>query len=272
MKLLFSTALLAVVTLPVLADNTQCSLQFKDDLVIAPTAVQMQRGNQTLWKINNSGQLWLENRQISTDAQTQQALVQYQAGLRQQSRATVVLVADALQLANDSASEVISGLGVNSQPLQASVNQAIAGLKTQIDQLVVAKGDEIHLYGSQISQPDGKLEREIELAVQQSMAQLSGAVMMSMGSAMMQGNGNFEQRMAEFGKKMANFGQQIEQQMQAKGKGLEQRGQAICQQLRQLDGLEQQIQQAVPAMQPYDLIDTSQPGKQLTIKLAANQH
>ena len=63
------------------------------------------------------------------DAQTQQALVQYQAGLRQQSRATVVLVADALQLANDSASEVISGLGVNSQPLQASVNQAIAGLK-----------------------------------------------------------------------------------------------------------------------------------------------
>ncbi|MFN3366448.1 MAG: hypothetical protein ACK411_08660 [Exiguobacterium mexicanum] len=28
--------------------------------------------------------------------------------------------------------------------------------------------------------------------------------------------------------------------MQAKGKGLQQRGQAICQQLRQLDGLEQQ--------------------------------
>jgi chaperonin cofactor prefoldin len=76
--------------------------------------------------------------------------------------------------------------------------------------------------------------------------------------------------MTEFGTKMANFGQQIEQQMQAKGKGLQQRGQAICQQLRQLDGLEQQIQQAVPAMQPYDLIDTSQPGKQLTFKLATD--
>lgn len=270
MKLLLSTALFAVVALPALADNTACSLQFKDDLVIAPTAVQMQRGQHTLWKINNAGQLWLDNRPISTDSNTQQALAQYQAGLRQQSRATVVLVADALQLANDAASEVISGLGVNSQPLQASVNQAIAGLKTHIDRVVVSKGDEIHLYGSQINQPDGKLEREIEQAVQQSMAQLSGAVMMGMGSAMMQSNGNFEQQMADFGKKMANFGQQIEQQMQAKGKALEQRGQAICQQLRQLDGLEQQIQQAVPAMQPYDLIDTSQPGKQLTFKLAAD--
>lgn len=271
MKTLLTTTLLSLCTFPALAASNQCSLQFKDDLVIAPTTVQLQRGQQDLWKIDQRGQLWLDNKAVRTDASTQQALTDYQAGLRSQSRATVVLVADALQLANEAVGTAIANLGVNQQPLTSTANQAIAGLKSHIDQLVVSNGDEIRIYGSQVNQPDGGLERELEQAIEQTIAQLTGAVMMNVGAAMMQANGPADQRMAQVGQKMAQFGSQMKQQMQQKGKALEQRGNAICAELQQLDRLEQQIQQAVPAMQSYDLIDTSKPGKQLSFKLATPQ-
>ena len=271
MKTLFTTTLLSLCTFSALAANNQCALQFKDDLIISHNTVQLQRGQQPLWKIDPRGNLWLDNKAVRTDASTQQALTDYQAGLRSQSRATVVLVADALALANDAVGSAIASLGVNQQPLTSTANQAIAGLKSHIDRLVVSNGDEIRIYGSQVNQPDGGLERELEQAIEQTIAQLTGAVMMNVGAAMMQANGPADQRMAQVGQKMAQFGSQMKQQMQQKGKALEQRGQAICSELQQLDRLEQQIQQAIPAMQSYDLIDTSKPGKQLSFKLATPQ-
>ncbi|MBU2223973.1 MAG: YggN family protein [Gammaproteobacteria bacterium] len=270
MKTLIATALLSSLSLSAAADNN-CSLQFKDDLVIAPNSVHLERAQKQLWLINADGQLWIDSRKISTDQATTAALQQYQSGLRQQSKETLLLVGDALQLASDAVGKVVAGFGVDNSQLQSSVDQALNGLKTKIDHLVISNGDEIHINGSKMNRDDGQLTAEFEQAMQQSMAQLTGAVMMTMGQAMMQGEGNFEQRMEKFGKKMETFGAEIETEMEARSDGLERRGQAICHNLQQLDGLERKIQAAVPAMVPYDLIDITKEGLKNPLKTAAGQ-
>jgi len=270
MKTLIATALLTSLSMSAAAADN-CSLQFKDDLVIAPTSVHLERSEQQLWRINADGQLWLDNKKVSTDAKTTAALQQYQSGLRTQSKETVLLVGEALQLAADAVDKVVAGFGVENSQLKSSVDQAISGLKTKIDHLVISNGDEIRINGSHINQADGKLAAEFEQAMEQSIAQLTGAVMMTMGQAMMQGEGSFEQRMEKFGRKMETFGNEIEVEMESRGELLEQRGKVICQNLQQLDLLERQIQAAVPAMAAYDLIDTTKEGLKNPLKNSAGQ-
>jgi len=270
MKTLIATALLTSLSMSAAAAD-HCSLQFKDDLVIAPTSVHLERAQKQLWRINANGQLWLDDQKVSTDAKTTKALQQYQAGLRQQSQETVLLVGEALQLASDAVGKVVAGFGVENSQLKSSVDQAIGSLKTKIDHLVIKNGDEIRIHGSKVNQADGRLSAELEQAMSQSIAQLTGAVMMTMGQAMMQGEGSFEQRMEKFGRKMETFGNEIEVEMQSRSEVLEQRGKVICQNLQQLDQLELQIQAAVPQMQAYDLIDTSKKGFKNPLKTSAGQ-
>lgn len=270
MKTLIATALLSSLSLSAAAADN-CSLQFKDDLVIAPTSVHLERAEQQLWRINSDGQLWLDNKKVTTDQSTTAALQQYQSGLRQQSKETLLLVGDAMQLASDAVGKVVAGFGVDNSQLKSSVDQALGGLKTKIDHLVISDGDEIRINGSHINQADGKLAAEFEQAMDQSIAQLTGAVMMTMGQAMMQGEGNFEQRMEKFGKKMETFGNEIEMEMKSRGDLLEQRGKAICHNLQQLDALERQIQTAVPQMAAYDLIDVTKEGIKSPLKNATGQ-
>ncbi len=237
--------------------NDNCSLQFKDDLVIAADDVRLQRANHDLWRIDSSGKLWLDGKKVNTDAATTESLKNYQHGLRTQSHAVVGLVADAMQMAATAVDKVVQALGGENPQLQASVDQAIGTLKQHVDTIVVQKGGDIRINGSKINNVDGKFEKEFEQAVEQSMMKLTGAMMMAMGQSMSEGGGNFEEKMTAFGEKMDKFGNDLEVEMKAKSDGLEARGEQICTQLRELDVIEQQIQAQVPAMKVYDLIDTS---------------
>ena len=272
MKTLIATAVAASLSFSALASESQnCALQFKDDLVIAPTSVQLQRANQPLWLINSDGQLWLDGKAVNTDENTQQALQQYQHGLRSQAQETVLLVADAMQMASDAISRVVTQFGGDNSEAQAGIDKSLAKLRGNLDQLVVKNGEEIRINGSKLHNADTEFSKEFEQAVESSMSEMTGSMLVMVGQAMSRGEGNFEQRMEQFGKDMEKFGEELETDMQSRGDALEKRGNSICQNLQQLDKLEQQIQGQVPAMTAFDLIDTSKEGMQLSFKSDAGQ-
>lgn len=267
MKTLIATAIAATLSFSALATESQnCALQFKDDLVIAPTSVQLQRADQSLWLINSDGQLWLDGKAVDTDANTQQALQQYQQGLRGQAQETVLLVADALQMASDAISRVVTQFGGDNSDVQQGIDKSLAKLRTNLDQLVIKNGDEIRINGSKLHNADAEFSKEFEQAVESSMSEMTGSMLVMVGQAMSRGEGNFEQRMEQFGKEMEQFGEELEADMESRGQALEKRGNSICQNLQQLDKLEQQIQAQVPAMTAFDLINTSKEGMQLSFK------
>lgn len=272
MKTLIATAIAASLSFSAFAVESQnCALQFKDDLVINPASVQLQRADQSLWLINSDGQLWLDGKAVTTDANTQQALQQYQQGLRGQAQETVLLVADALEMASDAISRVMTQFGSDNSGVQQGIDKSLAKLRGNLDQLVIKNGDEIRINGSKLHNADTEFSKEFEQAIESSMAEMTGSMLMMIGQAMSRGEGNFEQRMEQFGKEMEKFGEELEADMQSRGDALEQRGNAICQNLQQLDQLEQQIQQQVPAMTSYDLINTSEKGLQLSFKTSDGQ-
>lgn len=262
MKTLIATTIFSSMVMNANASELKnnCALQFKDDLVIAAHEVRLQRADQDLWRIDDSGSLWMNGSKVSTDAVTTQSLRDYQQGLRTQSHAVVGLVADAMQMAATAIDQVVQAFGVENPQLQASVAQSMGSLKQHVDTIVIQQGGDIRINGSKINNADGQFDQEFEQALSQSMMQLTGALMMSMGQSMSEGGGDFSSKMVALGEKMDRFGTQLEAEMKQKSTGLEARGQQICTQLQALNRIEQRIQAQVPAMKAYDLIDTSKEG------------
>lgn len=243
--------------LPAWATESACSLQLNDDLFISQHEVQLVRTDQTLWRIRNDGTLWINDASVSTDAQTRHHLQQYQAGLRQSAADTVALVTDATALASTAITRVTSHFGINNTEQQQRIDAALKKMQSSIDQVVLQQDGNIRIYGSKLNHLDQGFSDELSAAVEASMREVAGNVLVMVGQALASNDGSFAQRMANFEQDMQQFGETLEAELDHKAGSLEQRGQQICSQLRALDTLEQQIQAQVPAMAAHDLINNS---------------
>lgn len=251
MKLLIAATLFSSMTM---ASEHNCSLQLKDDLVINQSQVELKRGDESLWRINNQGALWVKGQSVETDRATSADLQQYQAGLRDGAKDTVALVADALDIANTAVTRVMEQFGVDASEQSSKINAALNKMRNNIDQVVYRDGDDITIHGSKMDRIGNGFDEEMSKAVEESMAEVTGNVLMMVGKAMAGGEGTFEQRMQAFETKMDKFGEELDAEMSAKGDALDARGEQICQKLQRLDVLEQQIQANVPQMLDYDVI------------------
>jgi len=256
--LIASSFILTSISTAVMAhDNSSCNVNFDKDLSINSQLVSMKDAGTELWRINNNGQLWLDGKAITTDSNTQALLREYQTGIRTQTLETVALVEDALVLAADAVNSVITELTGDSLQEHPALQTALDKMKAGTDSIVVRSGDTIDIYGSRFDNLDNAFGPEFEQAIEEAVTSSMGSIMMLVGKAMTSGEGNFEQRMQAFGERMERFGEDLEARMDTKSAALEQRGDAMCANWQQLDVLESQIQQAIPQMQQYDLIDVN---------------
>jgi len=238
-------------------EGQSCDINFDKDLVINSELVSMKDAGTELWRINNDGQLWLDGKVISTDSNTRALLRDYQAGVRTQTLETVALVEDALVLAADAVNSVLTELTGDSLDSHPALQNAMDKIKTGSERVVVRNGDTIELYGSRFDSMDDAFGEEFEQAIEEAVTSSMGSILMLVGQAISSGEGNFEQRMEAFGERMERFGEDLEARMDVQSQALEQRGESMCANLQQLDVLESQIQQAIPQMQKYDLIEVS---------------
>lgn len=238
-------------------DEHSCNVNFDKDLSINSQLVSMKDAGTELWRINNNGQLWLDGKVITTDSNTQLLLREYQAGIRTQTLQTVALVEDALVLAADAVDSVLTELTGDSLQQHPALQTALDKIKTSTESIVVRSGDNIDIYGSRFDNLDNAFGTEFEQAIEEAVTNSMGSILMLVGKAMASGEGNFEQRMQAFGERMERFGEDLEARMNIKARALEQRGDTMCAGLQALDTLENQIQQAIPQMQQYDLIEVN---------------
>ncbi|WP_019677239.1 DUF2884 family protein [Arsukibacterium perlucidum] len=230
-----------------------CNFSMEQDLLISRDSVQLQDNGAILWQINNDGRLSLNGKTVQVDNDTRALLRDYQAGIRSQTTETIALVEDALLMASEALTTVLAELTGKSLDEYPAMQQALTKISDAASQIVVQDGDNTYLYGSRLDSIDQAFGPEFEQAIEEAVSQSMGSIMMLVGKAMTSGEGSFEQRMEAFGQKMEKFGENLEAKMDMKAAALEQRGDAICSQVSQLDALETRIQQQIPAMQQYDL-------------------
>lgn len=255
-------ALTSISTTVMAHDSHQsCNINFDKDISINNQQISISEGDAELWRINSQGQLWLDGKAVDTDSNTQRLLRDYQAGIRSQTLETVALVEDALLLATEAVDAVVTELTGNNLNDQPALQDALAKIRTSTESIVVRSGENIHIYGSRFDSIDNAFGEEFEQAIEQAVTSSMGSIFMIIGQAISSGEGNFEQRMEAFGERMERFGTELETRMDSKADLLEQRGESMCANFKQLDAMESEIQLAVPAMQKYDLFDVGNDNK-----------
>lgn len=237
--------------------NSSCNFKLEHDLLINNQVVALQSNQQDLWRIDNNGQLWLAGEKQTTDADTKKLLQQYQAGVRQHATSTVEIVGQAMVLATDALSQVISELTGKPLTDYPAMQQVFTRIQDTTDSIIIRNDQTLELKGSQLSKLDQAFDDEFSNVIENLVQDSMGNIMLQMGKAMMSGQGNFEQRMEAFGQKMEHFGNQLEQSMQGKAERLEQEGEALCAEMQHLNALESSIQQRIPAMAKFDLFANS---------------
>ncbi|WP_419570703.1 DUF2884 family protein [Rheinheimera sp.] len=257
MKTLIATSML-LLSATAAAEPSQCNLQLKQDLRIAPAMVELSDRGHSLWQIDPQGNLWLNGNPHQVNASQRELLVQYQAGLRDQTEKTVVLVGDAMKLAVSAVGQAMTELTGKDIEDFDGLQSALHKVELTTDELIVRDGQTIEIRGSQMQQLDEAFGPEFEKAMEDAVQQSMGSVFWQMGLAMMSGEGDFEQRMEAFGDRMELVGQQIEQSVELRASALEHQGDALCQNLRALDQVESRLQQQLPAFAAYDLLNTEQ--------------
>ncbi|WP_337880113.1 DUF2884 family protein [Rheinheimera sp.] len=259
MKTLIASSML-LLSATVAAESSQCNLQLKQDLRITPALVELSERGQSLWQIDAQGNLWLNGKTQQINAEQRELLLQYQAGLRDQTEKTVVLVGDAMKLAVSAVGQAMTELTGKDLAEFDGLQSALQKVELTTDELIVRDGQSIEIRGSQMQQLDEAFGPEFEQAIEDAVQESMGSVLWQMGLAMMSGDGDFEQRMNSFGERMELVGEQIEQSVELKASALEQQGDALCQNLQALNQVETRLQQQLPAFAAYDLLNTEQNG------------
>ncbi|WNO59558.1 DUF2884 family protein [Rheinheimera sp. MMS21-TC3] len=259
MKALLIAATLLIGT--AFAHEQQCNIQLDKDLIVNADGVTIQNNNSELWRINSQGKLWIENKSITTNTATQKQLQQFQADIRQQTVQTLALVEDALVLASDAINTVVSELTGEPVSSTSALNAAVVKVKSYSESLILKQQNNITVYGSRFNTLDDVFDEAFEQAIKQAVSQSIGSLMQVVGKALTSGEGTFEQRMEAFAVKMENFATQLEKKVESQVSTLEHRGAALCDSLHKLDQLETDIQQTIPQMRQYDLIEIKQSNK-----------
>lgn len=238
-------------------ENHSCNINIEKDLAINSQQVSLKDKGTELWRISEDGKLWLDGKAVSTDSDTRVMLRDYQAGIRTQTLETVAIVEDALVLAADAVNSVLTELTGDSLEQHPALQKALDKIDATTQSIVERDGDNIFVHGSRLDNLDQAFGEEFEQAIEEAVMQSMGSIFSLIGKAMASGEGTFEQRMEAFGQRMERFGEDLEARMESKAEVLEQRGEAMCSNLQQLDALESRIQQAIPQMQQYDLIEVT---------------
>lgn len=233
--------------------TSSCNFTLEHDLLLDPQAVSLKAGENDLWRIDNAGQLWLHGKKQPTDADTSTLLVQYQAGVRQQAIATAEIVGQAMLLATDALSQVVTELTGKPVTAHPALQQTVVQLQHTTDSIIIRRDNTLELKGSQLASLEHAFGDEFNRAIEDLVQDSIGNIMLQMGAAILSTQGSFEQRMGAFGQRMEHFGKQLEQNLQVKTEHLAQGNGAFCAQMQQLNVIESRLQQQIPALTPFAL-------------------
>ncbi|QIZ75714.1 DUF2884 family protein [Ferrimonas lipolytica] len=257
---MFKRLLACVLLLPTMAMATelefgdnQCEVNLNYDVNVSSERLQVIEQQQTLYEFDGTVLRVGEQTITLTDEQRLQ-LERFQQQLLQGSSDIVALATEAIIMATEVLAEIYTELNIDSN----TPEQLMMALQQQLDTAISADHGSYHLASQSLESATTEMEAVIETHVEKIATEGIGQLFMSMGKAMSDGEGSFEQRMTDFGQSMEQMGERIEQRVEQSSTKMEAQGQRLCEQWQRLDLQEQRVRDLVPQLQQYNLVTAEQ--------------
>lgn len=231
-------------------DNDACDVSLNYDVTLTPKKLVIGDQGQERYRVEMD-RLYVDGKEVTLDAKQKKLLTEYQQGMAKQLPEVVALVDEAMDMANAAVSTALTPL--LGDETGTKLNDMMTQLHERVGKVVYHKGD-TYFIGATDDTIDKAFDEEFSRQMEDLVMQSMGSIMINIGKSMMNGEGDFSERMDAFGKRMDKLGEEIDQQMDERSKALDKRADALCDDFQQLMAVEDQLRQSVPALSAYPLV------------------
>lgn len=256
MKKLFSFLITAgLFSLPAQAEH--CNVNFNYGVVIDPAHVRMLEHGHTYVQINGEHQLFIKGREISLNEQQQALLAEYTTGIRSQVPKIVYIAIEGVEIGLKAVNKVIGGLTGENSASHRKIQEKFDEMQIRLRKRFNHSDQSFYIAPQDFDEFDeifaGEFEQEIEEIVSDSI----GTILMAVGEAMAnRDEEDIEQRVDTFDDRMENMGRDLELEIGTRAHQLENKAEAFCANLSDLDKVENEIQMTIPELSTFNLIST----------------
>jgi hypothetical protein len=225
-----------------------CDLQIDRDVTVTPTYLRVFEDNKTLYKISKDGELWVRGKPVEMTEEQRRLGSQYVESMHTLVPELTTLVSETLSITGDSLNLAFTSAFGEESKIGEKLQESLHLAKVQFDEAVAASGDEYTISREGMAGFEEAFGEDFEESIESVVSESLGSVFMTLGKAMVSGDGNFEQRMEAFGERMERMGEKLELDMEDMAHNLEARGESLCEGFAKVDELENQLQAGIPAL------------------------
>jgi hypothetical protein len=235
--------------------NDSCDADISGGIKITPSAIEFSKSNKQLYKIVNNEALFVDGEQIDLTYSQQSLVTDYSTSIRAVVPQVKDIALDAIDLASDGVNLAFNELLGEGNDVGAEITAQLAEIRAEVD-LGFTSDKDIYFDQDGFSGDDffsKDFEQRIETAVESTVQNSIGSLMIAVGQQMLFSGGDGD----AFETRMENFGERIEHEMETRGQKIEKRGEALCQSVIAIDILEDQLANEVEELEGFDLLTTS---------------
>lgn len=235
--------------------HSACNMELAAGLRITDEAIEFYKDDQQAYTILNDRALVVKGKALKLSQSQEDAVANYAASIRATVPEVRGMAVEGIDLAIEAIRITFDSLLGEKNQISTQLTTELRNAKSDVNRYF-SSGEAITFNHSNDEVPEflGKhfetrVERIVETAVQDSI----GSIMIAMGKEILAAGGNMD----TFEARMNKFGEQMEVQMNAKAALLETRGEKLCDSISAVDASEEQLKQAVPALESFNLIRVS---------------
>jgi hypothetical protein len=230
-------------SLPVFAldSNSKCNVDLNGNMQLENNILAVTLDNNTRMTIDQDKVLYVDGTALTLNTQQQRWVDNYYDGINQAVPQAATIATDAVALASTALNEVFTELLGSDNAALAELSEKLRNLDQQIQYNFYADNGAIRLHAESFENGEffgEQWESHFEEAIQDLVTDSIGHLMVAMGTQLIFSDGD----MSEFEQKMERFGEQMEQKVEYQATALEEKTEALCSTLAQVDFAETQLQ------------------------------
>lgn len=231
---------------------TECNMAFTHGILIAPDNIRILQNNRTHVQINKDQQLFVRGEWQPLTTEDTLLLEQYSHDLRKFVPEIVSIAVDGVELGMSSIEAMFSGIGSKAQ--QAEWRELVRETTFQWMSRFVRTNEHFYLAPQSLNELDYFLHGELKPQLNNLARHTVGAVWGALRDALRHSENNFERGDSQEWQSVGQLVDKINLGLEAKAVELEAKSELFCQRMQELDKIEQQLQQRIPTLIPYDVV------------------
>lgn len=258
-RCLISTALLLILTLSTIAVHAKtnsftCEIDLAYGLVVNDDQIRVMDKSRTILQINQQRQLFISGQWVELDAEQQQQLYKYAAGLHDTIPKMIVIATEGVDLVADTINQVYLGLMGSDHESYERLNKEMKDVKERVRDKFRHASDHYFIAPGSLESVDEFVGVDIDEELEQAISTSLGGILSAIGGINTDGNEANQERVDRLSRKLDGMSAQFEDDLAPRASTLKMKAHWYCDRLRSINANEERLRDSVPQFYPFDII------------------